>query len=96
MRTVVAYLVHVGVVFRSKESFQFGITHGGSSGGGGASLTISTRRPGTPIVAIWYESSPVSYGFIRSRCRTKRAKYIDIVSRDKALQGMMSGVYEAV
>jgi hypothetical protein len=36
------------------------ITHGGSSGGGGASLTISTRRPGTPILAIWYESSPVS------------------------------------
>jgi hypothetical protein len=67
MRTVVAYLVHVGVVFRSKESFQFGITHGGSSGGGGASLTISTRRPGTPMVAIWYESSPVSCDSVRWR-----------------------------
>jgi hypothetical protein len=34
-------------------------THGGSSGGGGASLTISTLRPCTPEVAIWYETSSV-------------------------------------
>lgn len=35
-------------------------THSGSSSGGGPSLTISTRKPWTPMVAIWYESSLVS------------------------------------
>jgi hypothetical protein len=63
IRTVGAYTVkgksEINVI-QTKGNTHKGITHGGSSGGGGASLTISTRRPGTPIVAIWYESSPVS------------------------------------
>jgi hypothetical protein len=39
-------------------------THGGSSGGGGESLTISTLMPCTPLAAIAYESSSTSYGRI--------------------------------
>ena len=44
--------------------FILNFTHGDSSGGGEASLKISTRNRDTPLDAIWYESSLVSYEYI--------------------------------
>src|SRR5262245_48705584 len=62
-------------------------THGGSFGGGGASLTISTLKPCTPVVAIWYEVSSVILMWsqdtpLRSK---KRKSNIDVGPHDKTL-----------